>query len=101
MSNTRYYTSSNYLLGFLYIASQTPPRPTHTPVNMRAALFLATALVVANARSKWRADRAMLPAPATLPGYPANHTQTHNPEQCTHTLAAQMAVYLNEVDAGG
>ena len=65
--------------------------PTHTPVNMRAALFLATALVVANARSKWRADRAMLPAPATLPGYPANHTQTHNPEQHTHTLAAQMA----------
>ena len=57
---------------------------------MRAALFLAAALVVANARSKWRADRAMLPAPATLPGYPANHTQKHNPEQCSHTLAAQM-----------
>ena len=33
---------------------------------MRAALFLATASVVANARSKWRADRAMLPAPAPL-----------------------------------
>ena len=43
------------------------------------------------ARAAWRADRAMLPAPATLPGYPANHTQTHNAEQCTHTLAAQMA----------
>ena len=60
---------------------------------MRAALFLATALVVANARSNWRADRAILPAPATLPGYPANHTQKHNPEQCSHTLAAQMAVW--------
>ena len=60
---------------------------------MRAALFLATALVVANARPTWRADRAMLPAPATLPGYPANHTQTHNTEQCTHTLAAQMAAW--------
>ena len=58
---------------------------------MRAALFLATASVVANARSKWRADRAMLPAPATLPGYPTNHTQKHNPKQYTHTLAAQMA----------
>ena len=70
-----------------------PPRPTHTPVNMRAALFLATASVVANARPKWRADRAMLPAPATLPGYPTNHTQKHNPKQYTHTLAAQMAVW--------
>ena len=35
----------------------------------------------------------MLPASATLPRYPANHTQTHNPEQHTHTLAAQMAVW--------
>ena len=60
---------------------------------MRAALFLATASVVANARSKWRADRAMLPASATLPGYPANHTRKHNPEQCSHTLAAQVAVW--------
>ena len=63
---------------------KTSPRPTHTPVNMRAAHILATALVVANARSKWRADRAMLPAPATLPGYPTNHTQKHNPKQYTH-----------------
>ena len=60
---------------------------------MRAAHILATALVVANARPKWRADRALLPALATSPGYPANHTQKHNPEQYTHTLAAQMAVW--------
>ena len=44
---------------------------------MRAAHILATALVVANARPKWRADRAMLPALATLPRYPTNHTQIH------------------------
>ena len=58
---------------------------------MRAAHILATALVVANARSKWRADRAMLPALATLPRYPTNHTQTHTPQQHTHALASQMA----------
>ena len=60
---------------------------------MRAAHILATALVVANARSKWRADRATLPALATLPRYPANHTHTHILEQYTHTLAAQMAAW--------
>ena len=60
-----------------------------TPVNMRAAHILATALVVANARSKWRADRAMLPALATLPRYPTNHTQTHTPQQHAHALASQ------------
>ena len=64
---------------------------TRTPVNMRAAHILATALVVANARPKWRADRAMLPALATLPRYPTNHTQTHNPQQHTHALASQIA----------
>ena len=62
-----------------------------TPVNMRAAHILATALVVANARPKWRADRAMLPALATLPRYPTNHTQTHTPQQHTHALASQIA----------
>ena len=66
-----------------------------TPVNMRAAHILATALVVlvasATARSKWRADRAMLPALATLPRYPTNHTQTHTPQQHAHALASQMA----------
>ena len=62
-----------------------------TPVNMRAAHILATALVVANARPKWRADRAMLPALATLPGYPTNHTQPHTPQQHAHALASQMA----------
>ena len=67
---------------------QQKPRP---PVNMRAAHILATALVVANARSKWRADRAMLPALATLPRYPTNHTQTHTPQQHTHALASQIA----------
>ena len=51
---------------------------------MRAAHILATALVVANARSRWRADRAMLPALATLPRYPTNHTQTHTPQQHAH-----------------
>ena len=58
---------------------------------MRAAHILATALVVANARPKWRADRAMLPALATLPRYPTNHTQTHTPQQHTHALASQIA----------
>ena len=58
---------------------------------MRAAHILATALVVANARPKWRADRAMLPALATLPRYPTNHTQTHTPQQHTQALASQMA----------
>ena len=62
-----------------------------TPVNMRAAHILATALVVANARPKWRADRAMLPALATLPRYPTNHTQPHTPQQHAHALASQMA----------
>ena len=50
-----------------------PPSPGPTrrrtpPVNMRAALFLTTTLVVANARSKWRADRAMLPTLALYQG---------------------------------
>ena len=87
------YREIGYVLRDVVESQKTPPRPTHTPVNMRAALFLATASVVANARPKWRADRAMLPAPATLPGYPANHTHKHNPQQYTHNLAAQMAVW--------
>ena len=58
---------------------------------MRAAHILATALVVANARSKWRADRATLPALATLPRCPTSHTQTHTPQQHAHALASQMA----------
>ena len=76
-----------------YLDQEKQQQKPRTPVNMRAAHILATALVVANARSKWRADRAMLPALATLPRYPTNHTQTHTPQQCTHTLAAQIAVW--------
>lgn len=64
---------------------------------MRAALLLTAAVVVANARPTWRADRVRLPALPASPTAAKNSTRARAPHPCTPTLAISISYDNTEV----